>query len=387
MKKFSVLSIILLIAATSCNTEPKFDGYVIEGKAPGVYNGIRAYLKVYGVRNRLVPVDTAIVMNGAFVFKSKSKNPGLHQLTIDNVNGSLPLIIDNQENFAITIDKDNITKSVVEGATSTTLYNEYKEGLKQNQQRLRTLISQQRRAHFEKDSEKLESITLQIEDTQEELQDEGFMFVKAHPSSAVSMIILDELLKDRNLNVEKFITILDDLGGTLKNSEKAKQFLATAEQILENQKKAEATKIGKVAPNFSAPTPNGERLALNDVVKKGKVTIIDFWAAWCGPCRKENPNVVNIYNKYHDKGLEIIGVGLDGRRGQNNPKETWIKAIEDDKLTWHQVSNLKYFDDIAKLYNVNAIPAMFVLNDKGEIVAKNLRGPQLEAKVKELLGA
>ena len=133
-----------------------------------------------------------------------------------------------------------------------------------------------------------------------------------------------------------------------------------------------------MAPDFSAPSPSGKLLALNDV--KGKATLIDFWAAWCRPCRAENPNVVKVYNKYKGKGLSIIGVSLD------KTAEAWKKAIDDDGLEWHHVSNIAYFDDaIAKLYNVDAIPATFLLDENGVIVAKNLRGPALEARISEML--
>ena len=113
----------------------------------------------------------------------------------------------------------------------------------------------------------------------------------------------------------------------------------------------------------------------------GKVTIIDFWASWCKPCRIENPNVVKIYNKYHDKGLNIIGVSLD--KTQNS----WTKAIADDQLAWNHVSNLKYWQEpIAQQYGVRSIPSTFILDQDGNIVAKNLRGYALENKISELLG-
>jgi peroxiredoxin len=141
-----------------------------------------------------------------------------------------------------------------------------------------------------------------------------------------------------------------------------------------------AVVVGKPAPKFSAKSPEGKLISLDESL--GKVTIVDFWASWCAPCRKENPNVVALYNEYHSKGLNIIGVSLD------QDAKKWKDAIAKDNLSWIHVSNLKYWDEpIGKQYGISSIPATFILDAKGNIVAKDLRGDALRAKVKELLDA
>jgi len=136
---------------------------------------------------------------------------------------------------------------------------------------------------------------------------------------------------------------------------------------------------GDYAPNISAPTPDGEVLALNDL--KGKVVLIDFWASWCGPCRRENPNVVKMYNKYKDKGFEILGVSLDKNR------DRWLKAIEDDNLTWPHISDLEgWASKPAQMYKVSSIPYTVLVDKDGKIIGKKLRGPSLEAKLAEIFG-
>lgn len=136
---------------------------------------------------------------------------------------------------------------------------------------------------------------------------------------------------------------------------------------------------GAVAPDFTQKSPEGEDISLSSL--KGKVVLVDFWASWCGPCRRENPNVVRMYNKYKDQGFEILGVSLDKR------KDPWVKAIEKDKLTWYHVSDLKgWKNEVAQMYSVTSVPHTVLLDREGRIVARNLRGHDLEAKVAEIIG-
>lgn len=380
MRNISILFVLALLVS-SCKTEaPKNEGYRITGNAPGVYNGIRAYLKVADARGRQIPLDTAIVMNNQFVFEGKLENANMHFLTVDNVLGSMPMIINNGEEITIDVDKTNILKSVMSGSESTDLYNNYNITYQDKRRELVNLNNLMRKAQRDEDSDKMKDLQAQLEAKNTEINNLSYAFVGDNPESVVSLILLEKQTAARDLDPERFMESYNGLSDDLKNSTKGQELNQKVSVIVEKLKKGEALKIGKSAPEFTAPDANGNELALNDA--KGKVTIIDFWASWCGPCRRENPNVVKVYEKYHDKGLEILGVSLD-RPGQ---KDRWLKAIKDDKLTWKHVSNLQYFNDpVAKLYNISSIPATYILDENGTIVAKNLRGPMLENKIAELL--
>jgi len=137
--------------------------------------------------------------------------------------------------------------------------------------------------------------------------------------------------------------------------------------------------IGQKAPDFTLSDVNGNPVSLYSKVGS-KLLLVDFWAAWCGPCRRENPNVVKVYNEFNKKGFDVFGVSLD------QEKDAWVKAIADDKLTWTHVSDLQYWNSAAaKLYAVSAIPSNFLLDETGTIIARNVTGDDLYKKVKEVL--
>ncbi len=204
------------------------------------------------------------------------------------------------------------------------------------------------------------------EDAQKQILTE---FIKANPASYISLVSLKKVAGSVP-DYGEVSPMFNALSDEVKNTENGKAYATFLDKL-------KATTIGAIAPEFTQNDPEGNPIKLSDL--KGKYVLIDFWASWCGPCRKENPNVVKAYTKYHDKGFEILGVSLD------KSKEAWIKAIADDQLTWKHVSDLKYWNnEVGALYAVRAVPQNFLLDPTGKIVAKNLRSEALEAKLAEI---
>ena len=376
MKRLCVFLVLTIIF--SCKTPVK-DSYTIQANAPGVYNGMRVYLKVQDERSRLINVDTAIVIDEKFSFEGISNEPSLQYLTINSYTGNLPIIIEN-EDIKIQIEKDSLHTSKITGSKINDEFAEFSKKEKALSNEIRNILNSQRKTRQNNDNEENKRLTAIVSEKSKKLINLPLHYIDGHEDSFLSIINLHKMTLINRTSLDSIQLGFNKLSDRLKNS----SYGAKISGYLELQKikleKEKATQIGAIAPNFISRTPEGENLALNGI--KRKITIIDFWASWCGPCRRENPNVVKVYNKYHDKGLEIIGVSLD----RNGQKDKWLKAIKDDKLTWHHVSNLQYFQDpIAKMYNINAIPTTFILDKTGKIIAKNLRGVALENKIAELL--
>lgn len=383
-----IISILVLcLLALSCKTEEKQtvkrDGYYISGTAPGVYNGIRAYLETEDDRGRKVAMDTAIIMNEKFVFDGKVDFPKMISLKVNSAKGVMPLILENGE-LRVSIDKDNMANSKVEGTEANDALNAFNETFKELSAKRIEISKELRVAQQNENSPNLDRLKTELQEVSQQMEALPYDFISKHQDNPFALLQLQNLAKSNAADFNKIEAAFNSLSETQQNS-MVGSLLKTQIQT----KKAElaalnTTQIGNVAPSFSGPTPDGKQLALDDV--KGKLTLIDFWASWCKPCRMENPNVVRVYQKYHSKGLEIISVSLDGSRNQKDPKAAWIKAIEEDNLTWNHISNLNYFNDpVAKSYNIRSIPATFLLDENGRIIAKNLRGNALEEAVAKYL--
>lgn len=372
MKKIAlVFSILLTLLA--CNSKP--DGFVINGTIDGINDGTLVTLRTIKDRQPLV-VDTTRVENGMFTMSGKVEDVDIHFYTFENVQGSLPFILENKElNF--TFYKDSLTASKIEGSRENDIAQTYMKTATKFRNENDELRRVFREAQQNQDTLFLKTYGEKTKALRDKNTQFNIDFVKENNNSLFSVLLLENLANSNGLPIEEVNTIFKSYSKELQES-------VSGKRIKEKINATIATATGSIAPDFTAPSPDGTEITLSKIM--GKVTIVDFWAAWCGPCRKENPNVVKVYEKYHDKGLEIIGVSLDGNPRQKDAKQEWLNAIEKDGLTWHQVSNLNYFKGpVAKKYNIRSIPATFILDSEGKIIAKNLRGQALENKIAELL--
>ena len=378
--KINLFAFLIISTLFGCNQSTKLseNEYEVTVKAEGVFDGLRAYLKTNENPRNPIATDTAVVYKGGFTFKGQIEGTEMRSLTIDGVNGQTTLLLE-AGNIEVVVYKDSIYKSTVKGSFNNAVFNDYKKQYKAKIDDLTFL----KRSLIESQTDPIISNSLkkEMDSLGTELKNFGFNFIKANTNADFSLLLLNRLIDQNGFD----LTLASEAYDKIDNSVKIK---TTNNQIISNRiktkiksaKKSELVTIGKIVPNFSAPNPQGELIELNKI--KGKVTIIDFWASWCKPCRVENPNLVKLYNEYHPKGLEIISVSLD-REAQ---KDFWIKAIEKDQLNWYNISNLKFWQEpIAKLYGVNSIPATFIIDENGILIAKKLRGAQLDQKIKELL--
>ena len=277
--------------------------------------------------------------------------------------GAIPFMLENA-NITVNAGQAGLT---VTGSEGQKIYDQFMAINTTTQQEAMKLQQEYQAANG--DQAKMQAVQEAYAKLMTDAQAKETELIKANPDSYVSTFVIVSGMGQ--MEYEQLKERYNLLGEKAKASAQGK---AIAAQIA----KLESTAIGQIAPNFTITTPEGESISLYDI--KGKVKLIDFWASWCGPCRGENPHVVEIYKEYHPKGLEIFGVSLD------NNKEAWVKAIADDGLVWKHGSDLKGWQSApAQLYSVSGIPHTVLLDENNKIIAKNLRGDELKQKIAELL--
>ncbi|RWU06380.1 redoxin domain-containing protein [Pedobacter chitinilyticus] len=378
MKKIILSALLLAPVALMAQSD-----FTLKGTTKSVANGNKVYL-VYAENGQRL-TDSAIVSNGSFEFKGKVTAPVMGNL-FNNVNPyKKGANTRNMDYTALYIEPGNITinsadslKSGVAGGTQVNIDNAKLNAL------LKPFTEKEKALNDE-----------YSKFTKEQKEDEAFMdafmekynavrdqktpvylgFVKNNPKSYISMVQLASLASN-----DKVVGEVEKLYAALSPELKATK---TGQNIPKTIDATKKTAVGVAAMDFTQNDPNGKAVKLSDF--KGKYVLIDFWASWCGPCRNENPNVVEAFNKFKDKNFTILGVSLDGGNTRTT-KEQWLKAVEDDKLAWTQVSDMQgWNNEVSTAWGIRSIPANFLVDPNGKIVAKDLRGGALHKKLAELL--
>lgn len=381
MKKI-VFLIALSFSIISCSKVAKGE-FLISGEAKGIPNGKTVILKMKNDNGIVINMDSAKVTDGKFEIKGKVKEPAMLALFVGGLKQPIPFILETGE-IEVKVDKDSIWKSEIGGTFNNDEFQKFNTKLNGFQKRLVDFQNKnmQKGMEYQQNNNKagLESLNKQYGAIREEMDNFMFKFPEDNKEAFISLILLENRFQSPKFNLEEVKKIFNSFSDDLKSNKIGKSIQDKLKMIEKNNKiKPETALIGKVAPDFTAKNPQGQLVSLKQSL--GKVTIIDFWASWCGPCRAENPNVVALYNELHSKGLNIIGVSLD------EDLNKWNEAIAKDKITWTQVSNLKKWKDpIAISYGIEQIPTTFILDSNGIIIEKDLRGEELKTRVKELLG-
>lgn len=385
MKKlalFASLSILLF----SCG-KAKDGEFFLSGTAKGVENGKLVILQTIDESGmNAISLDTVKVQNEQFEISGKISEPTIYSLLLPSQNGAIPFIAEHGD-IEVEVYKDSVQASKVSGTYNNDEFYKFNIDIKKEQKSIqKAMESFQNKnksvietAQKSNDTVTLNKMTKEFRAIQKRYPDFFINYAENNPKSFISVYIIDGMFRSPDVDVKKVEKMYNNLEDDLKKTKPGKKVKTKLDE-LKGVKKADEVAIGKKAPNFSAKSPDDKTISLNENL--GKVTIIDFWASWCKPCRAENPNVVALYNELHSKGLNIVGFSLD------EDLAAWKDAIAKDKITWPQMSNLKKWEleTVTKTYKVEQIPTTFLLDANGTIVAKDLRGNELKAKVKELLG-
>ncbi|RYJ42405.1 TlpA disulfide reductase family protein [Flavobacterium beibuense] len=382
MKKILAVTAVLLTLMSFKMTDYKGKEYKISGTISADFNGKKIYL-AETVDKSIKKLDSVVVKKGAFTFTGESDKPQQRLLYIEDKleDGQIGLFIE-KGTITVKVNTQDIPKSVVGGTLNNDALNKLNiiiADLGKKEEAFKdTHFENFNQAKASGDIETQNRIAKEYEALTAEKNKSYIAFIEQNPNSIICLELFPIILNDQNAKAKEIKPVFDKLSADSKQTEMGQKIDNYLNQMLVKEKAMEATEVGKKCPDFSASTPDGKTFSLKEAM--GKVTVIDFWASWCGPCRKENPNVVAMYNELHGKGLNIIGVSLD------NNDAKWQGAIEKDNLTWYHISNLKGWDEpIAKEFGVSSIPATVILDKNGTIVARNLRGEELKAKVLELL--
>jgi len=368
MIKILFISLLTVIVLASCTQKAKNE-FTITGTVDSVFNGM-IYLQKR-VDAPLVTIDSTQFPGGKFSFKGTIDYPEVYYLAIPATKSSVPLFIEPAE-IIVNINTKELNKTKITGSKTQAAYESYLDMLDQFNTKIRESYQMYNTAQENGDQEKAryyDSLTNVLDEQRSQFSKN---YVLENVKSFVSPYIIYR--NSYAYDMEELEKALGAFDTSLSHSLYTgfiNSYLATLKR----------TAVGQMYVPFSMPDSAGIDLSVSDFIGR-EYLLVDFWASWCAPCREENPNLVALYNKFHENGFDIFGVSFDSNR------ERWLGAIADDSLTWTHVSDLAGWENKAgKLYGIRSIPSNVLLDTTGVIVARNLRGEELRKKLEELFPA
>lgn len=366
---------VIAVAIISCeNNETSIESYTVNGEFRGVTNG-EVFLKYRGESGwetlDSVNIDSISPDKGTFAMTGSTDEVQMVYLVTSAFRGGIPIFLENTE-INISLHKDSIQDVAITGSAIQEVYDGSKVELEKLDQIWQDFYYNTYRFMTDDEKAQNESHVNNLYDSAQVLKKEYLIsYVSAnHTNIASAQILMDQ---EDALGTDGMIELYEGLAPEVKSSKPGKQLTDRVEII-------KKTAIGQPLVDFVMNDTLGNPVKLSEAAK-GKYVLVDFWAAWCGPCRRENPNVVANYEKYKADGFDVIGISFDDQ------KDKWLKAVKDDNLNWLQLSDLKGWDNAAgKLYGIRSIPQNILLDREGIIIEKNLRGEDLGEKLKEIFG-
>ena len=363
MRKLMIFTAIAALFA--CSRQEK--GFEITVNLEGAKGHI---LLEKRINSQWIPVDTAAIVDGVAVLKGKAEFPEDYYLSVFGQQPKTILFVEN-ENMSVKGDANKLEQVVVTGSKTHDEYTRVNSQIQKIGEEYMSLYQQAREAASSGNEEKASALMQQVEEKYESTNTLQKEFVQENPGSFAAPYFLSRIQHGMEPDeLDNLITALDP------SLAKVPSIVLLKERV----EKLKSVSVGKIAPDFTMNDADGKPVKFSDVYKQNEYTLLDFWAAWCPPCRAENPNIVAAFNQYKEKGFGVFGVSLDRDR------DAWLKAIDDDKLTWLHVSDLAYWNNAAaQLYAVNSIPSSLIVDRNGKIVSKNKRDKELFETLSELL--